>query len=388
VGVGVGTGATYTGFTVSLILYFNKPEKKYIDISKKNRIEKTGSEPKNDEILRSSFHSNSILFFGSSELSGDLEMLPNKFLNTYSNFDVVSIGSAGNQCFSIYCQLLANRDLLKNQKLVIMLSPTWFEGKPALAGTSSHVFNENISENYLNNILTRNDEFSLYTCNRILEFYKDYNSPNVAIRLANYYGISQKSIIHKIIFLPALITAKFIIRLKAFFFNSATFVVNKTIRKKNASEFNESKFSELSNLYLSQKIKNSNNNNWHINNSYFSDYINYSHGNLKMLQINRNKELSDFKMLVNLIEYYNCNAIFVLMPLNSFYYSNTQEFIPLINNIKQEIASNHNSSISKFLDLYEVYSKNNSYALLDDVMHLSNYGWLYTNNFVLTNFKK
>jgi poly-D-alanine transfer protein DltD len=68
-----------------------------------------------------------ITLLGSSELLSDSKALPHRFINSLFPVKTKALGHAGNQCLSIYCQLLANEAKLKVAPAVIVISPGWFE---------------------------------------------------------------------------------------------------------------------------------------------------------------------------------------------------------------------------------------------------------------------
>ncbi|MBI3238321.1 MAG: hypothetical protein HYZ43_05690, partial [Flavobacteriia bacterium] len=70
--------------------------------------------------------SETIYLMGSSELTHTSSAAPYNFIPDHFKTKVLAIGHAGNQCFSIYSQLLANQDKLENAPIVILLSPGWF----------------------------------------------------------------------------------------------------------------------------------------------------------------------------------------------------------------------------------------------------------------------
>ena len=100
------------------------------------------------QFLKSSDSAEIIYLLGSSELEKNSAAIPYNFISQHFTTQVKAIGHAGNQCLSIYAQLLANENRLKNTPLVIILSPGWFENKPA-KGTSSALFLEFNSERSL-----------------------------------------------------------------------------------------------------------------------------------------------------------------------------------------------------------------------------------------------
>jgi poly-D-alanine transfer protein DltD len=65
--------------------------------------------PSLEKIMLSGTDSSGVIYiFGSSELSSSVDAHPYRFINSNFKNKAIAIGHAGNQCFSIYSQLLAH----------------------------------------------------------------------------------------------------------------------------------------------------------------------------------------------------------------------------------------------------------------------------------------
>ncbi|HRG54194.1 MAG TPA: D-alanyl-lipoteichoic acid biosynthesis protein DltD, partial [Bacteroidia bacterium] len=116
-----------------------------------------------------------IFILGSSELTETSDALPYNFISKNFTTPLRGVGHAGNQCFSIYTQLLANEKKLKDARIVIILSPGWFESKSS-RGTTSPLFLEFNSDNFLNRILTAEpqNDFHQYAYKGVSHFYNEF----------------------------------------------------------------------------------------------------------------------------------------------------------------------------------------------------------------------
>jgi poly-D-alanine transfer protein DltD len=94
-----------------------------------------------DQFLKSSDSTETIFLLGSSELVYQSPAIPYNFISSHFKTKLKAVGHAGNQCFSIYTQLLANYQRLNNAPVVVIISPGWFESK-ASKGTTSKIFLE------------------------------------------------------------------------------------------------------------------------------------------------------------------------------------------------------------------------------------------------------
>ena len=157
-----------------------------------------------DWFLKSGKNSDIIFMLGSSELTRGGKGLPYYFINNNFITHVHAVGHAGNQCFSIYSQLLANEERLKNAPVVIVISPLWFQGDYAL-GTNPNCFLEYTTEKYLNKIVWNDsvEEFKKYEIKRISDFYNTYVSPTLGMRNAYILNATSENSFSKVFYLPA-----------------------------------------------------------------------------------------------------------------------------------------------------------------------------------------
>ena len=141
-------------FIIGFFIFDNNPDT--IDLVKGNqeettRIQANYSNGIQGEInfVSSLLNKNNICFLGSSEFGNPaVKYYPYNFLKDTLNTRVFAFGHAHHQCFSIYSQLVANQQELKNSNICIILSPSWF----ITEGTNIEAFIEFVPENYLKRI--------------------------------------------------------------------------------------------------------------------------------------------------------------------------------------------------------------------------------------------
>jgi poly-D-alanine transfer protein DltD len=165
-----------------------------------------------DQFLRGDSSGPALFLLGSSELVNNSGAVPYRFITKNFNTPVKAIGHAGNQCFSMFCQLLANTERLAHSRIVFIISPGWFESKNAL-GTSSEVFLEYNSERFLQKILSQepSNAFKIYASQRIAEMYPEFNAPSLPIKLLNFSGCASRSPFHKAAYLPLIAVDHFLL---------------------------------------------------------------------------------------------------------------------------------------------------------------------------------
>jgi D-alanyl-lipoteichoic acid biosynthesis protein DltD len=336
-----------------------------------------------DKFLLSNDSSETIVILGSSELNGSTEAIPYNFISDNFKTKVVGVGHAGNQCFSIYSQLLANENRLKNAPIVIILSPGWFESK-STKGTSSAIFLEYNSEWFLKTINKNSidNEFTAYENKRISQLYNEFNAPNLELKLMNYKHLASKSFIHAILFYPVILFDNLLISYKEKIVTQRK-QITVTDRKPIISEEISINWDSLLTASKVEITQNSNNNRFGINNQYYNDNIRGKRGKVEPVRVCFNQELEDFKMLLKLLKNKKANVSFVMSPLNPIYCKNLDDLSPTINVITDDIKQNGYCC----LNLFETDTLKYDKAVLFDIMHMSKYGWYKINKFIVETYK-
>jgi D-alanine transfer protein len=325
---------------------------------------------------------NTIYLLGSSELTGNSEAHPYNFIPKYYGTEVKAIGHAGNQCFSIYSQLLANKDKLEGSKIVIIISPMWFFSKEA-AGTSSPVYLEFNSARFIEKINQSNaDDFKAYAQKRTSDMFSEFASPGPELKQMHFEHQSGRSPVHAIVYNPLI-------------------KLNEALKEKKQSLIREDKYAPSSkssasstsnplnwdSLFIKSKertLAHATNNDWGINNAYYSAHIKGNTSEIRVDKLSRNLELKDLEMLLKLLKENDAAASFIIIPMNPHYYTNLKKADPIINKIENKIKDNG----FPYYNYWVTDSSNYDKALLTDVMHLSDYGWLKADQFIIQTYQK
>jgi D-alanine transfer protein len=322
------------------------------------------------------------LIFGSSELSSNhLKAICYRFFKE-NNIAVQTIGHAGFQCFAISSVLAANAGILKDGKIVINLSPVWFEGSYA-KGTNLECFFEYNNNYNLNEILTNvaiPKEYKKYYSQYISDKYGQINSPNAMINLIanqtkNEILYQPFNFMHQLVYKlnykndPHILT-----------FN----VIQKSLKKINTRySFKKPKINWDS-LYLNAltEFKNqSTNNNIGVENEYYTTWLKGNRSKL-IEPVTKNREFEDFKMLLLLCKQTNCHPIFTISPINTLCYSNPNDVKPIMTNVMEELDKNG----FKYLDLFTPNLIHYEKGVLEDIMHPGEYGWYQLDKYILDEF--
>ena len=342
-----------------------------------------------EQFLKSGNDAETIFLLGSSELTNGAETLPFNFLSTHFTTQVKGIGHAGNQCFSIYSQLLANENRLENAPVVIMLSPCWFYGKAA-KGTTTELFLEFNSSKFIENILNisnRSDlvPFKKYEVKRVGDFYTEFLNPDINLRLLFLEGQSSKSIGHKWVYYPVIKITEFCNILKQKLVDSYADKNDINFSANRKPIIPESISINWDSLFMTTKQEHLNistNNSWYINNDYYNQYVKGETQEISIVAEKDNQELEDFYMLVKLLRAKNANASFIIIPLNPYCYINTEEFTPFINLLETELKANQIPCLNLWSSDTATFDK----GVLSDIMHLSKYGWYQINKFIVETY--
>ncbi|ASS48550.1 MAG: hypothetical protein A3D31_07660 [Candidatus Fluviicola riflensis] len=324
--------------------------------------------------------SETIYLMGSSELTHTSSATPYNFIPDRFQTKVVAIGHAGNQCFSIYSQLLANQDKLENAPIVILLSPGWFHTHFS-AGTASVSFLEYNTPTFLNQVLANapDDEFRAYEAKRIADFYTEIVNPDLSLKLLNYEHQSSKSFIHKGCYYPLIALDEWLNEQKTEIVGKPQGRVHR--RKAIVSEDVDIKWDSLFSASKEEQLKRSTSNELWIEDAFFAE-TNGKLGELFPVSDANNTELEDFRMLVKLLKARKANVSFVIMPVNPGYYENSAELTPVIRQLEWELKING----LPWLNMWNDDPKTFDNGILSDVMHFSDYGWYRVNRFIVNTY--
>lgn len=323
------------------------------------------------------------LVFGSSELSSNhLKSICYHFFKE-KNIAVQTIGHAGFQCFAISSVLATNAEFLKNSKILIILSPGWFEGKYA-KGTELPCFFEynnqfSLSKHYESKYIPT--DYQLYFTNYLNRKYSQINSPNALINLLAHRGNIKYSLFNKVNELIYDYTKASHPEYKRLEYIEQDLVSSSS----NKYEFNKPilNWDSLNNSAINEFKKLSTNNDLGIENSYYDFWVKSKP--LKQIQIpSHNQEFEDLKALLNLCHQLKCKPIFTIMPINPLVYENAKGLVPVITNIKAELDKYQ----FHYLDMFTPNVTNYKKGVLEDIMHPGEYGWLQINQFLINEFGK
>ena len=323
---------------------------------------------------------NQLTLMGSSEFSenpfASFQFLPNEL-----GFAAVGFGHAHHQNFSILCEMLAANTWLPKSKVVIFLSPGWFETD----GTNSEAFLEFVPPHFLEKI---------WMDQSIEETYKIEIGRFIAENEANFSGMSYRMQSFLNLYLAKVEnnwTKQLRIKLEKSNPNWSngthyTYLIrqNPIVAQHVQFAFDEKK-KELGRQFLKQLS----NNNMYIDSSYFRQNLLNTDGTVKTgtvtsIDVENNREYKDFLLLLELFKKRNVDCSFVIQGLNPYYYSDLSKLNPLIRSLVNELDKANFPYINMFTTNKREYQP----GTLSDVMHLGDLGWMKINEFIYTTYFK
>ncbi len=324
------------------------------------------------ELVGSLIEKNGITLFGSSELANESSYIPYYFLPDSLGIRVNAFGHAFHQSYSMYCELLALKDYLKDSKICIILSPGWFEE----SGTNIESFLEFVKPNFLQRIITdqsisKNEKIQIgkYLYDN-LDLIKNPDSKiNYLVNLYKYNN------------LPVL--------------NSYLYKKNKEFKsiqyRLTSSKQLKQNGIQVNWKFVCQKLQNDfvrsiKSNNQFIEDAYFNSFLKTNDGTVKYSEFEEidenNPELADFKLLVDLLKKYKAKPSFIIQDLNPYHYKYLNRFNPTLNIIIAELKKNN----IPYLNMFTPDKKNYTPGTLTDKMHTGNLGWMKMNKFIVDTY--
>jgi D-alanine transfer protein len=324
------------------------------------------------ELVGSLTEKNGISLFGSSELSNETSYIPYYYLPDSLGIRVNGFGHAFHQSFSMYCELLALKDYLKDAKICIIVSPGWFEGE----GTNIEAFLEFVKPNFLQRIITDNSisEFEKYQIGKYL-FDNSELIKNPDRKIKYFTSLYEYN---KLPILSSYLIARNNEFSKIHYKLSRNSKLKKINRKINWSK----QFKGLQTEF----VKSINSNKQYISDNYFNSFLKTKDGSIPSEEFAnislKNQELKDFKLLINLLIEKKAKPSIIIQNLNPYYYNNLKGFNSTLAIILKLLEKNN----IPYLNMFTPNRKNYIPGILDDRMHSGNLGWMKMNKFIVDTY--
>ncbi|WP_323589789.1 D-alanyl-lipoteichoic acid biosynthesis protein DltD [Aliarcobacter butzleri] len=329
--------------------------------------------------LQTDLESGKIVLFGSSELVKypDQRFLPQKFFNNELNIPLRAQGNEGHQTFVIMSQLAAldNQTIRNNARIAILLSPSWFTGSNE-NGLTMPKFLEYMYSGMMNKLY-----FESETDDKYKYLISDYIKENVSL-------IKDPSFIYKY---PLNVLEKDYLNneMKKFIIQNFDY---KNIKVETLNYVKP----KLDYDKLRAEAKNieipSSNNNFGINNEYYSKYIepeiaknNFPFSIIIPPELDKNEEFQDFLVLLDFLDKYKIKPLFIMQDLNPYVFAgNREEANKLMAIIKSKVLE-HNF---EYMDMWTYKKEDFEMNSLTDIVHLDELGWIKVNQKIIDYFMK
>ena len=355
-----------------------KPKKTLIISGASNKeryLSSIGSDTKNQlALIESLIDKNTLTIFGSSELTNQTSFIPYNFLPDSLNMSCHAFGHAHFQSLAMYCQLLGMREYIRNSKIAIIVSPGWFE----FEGTNIEAFIENVRPEFLKRIIW--DSSISISDKKVIGKY--------LLRRADQIDFPSA----EIEYLQLLASNTTIIdeykrnHIKKNFLNNYQYKLIPNSQEKDNIVTKEINWERLLKRLKSDFLKSSKTNPYFISDSYFNRYIKkldeFRKKEYKPINEGANTELKDLLVLIRFLKKESVKPVFIVQGLNPHYYSNLHKFNPILKEIKVECKKMG----FPVLDLFSDKTANYEPGILNDVMHMGDYGWLKVNQFLMQSF--
>lgn len=336
-----------------------------------------------DYLLSTGSDHENIFMFGSSELTSASEANAYRFISKQFSTQLVAVGEAGNQCFSIYSQLLACRYRLDGAPVVIILSPGWFEGKYA-AGTTAPVYMNYVSPWMLQKMMYDSSAHCRrYVINRFASLYPDITSPAPMHREMYLRYCAGRDPFSAAYCTPLRIPISF-----SFLNVPFTYIVPSResqvpdARHTIVPDSVSINWDSLLQAARTKALAGITTNSIGINDDYYNQFVKGKTSKVHPVPRSSNTELEDFHELVKLLKDRNVNASFIIMPMHPHYYTNLHELQPVMDEITTTLADAKLPVYNMFVTDTAAYDK----ALLTDVMHPGDYGWYRMSRFIIETY--
>ncbi|RZV17141.1 D-alanyl-lipoteichoic acid biosynthesis protein DltD [Aliarcobacter butzleri] len=329
--------------------------------------------------LQTDLESGKIVLFGSSELVKypNQRFLPQKFFNNELNIPLRVQGNEGHQTFVIMSQLAAldNETIRNNARVVVLLSPSWFTGSNE-NGLTMPKFLEYMYSGMMNKLY-----FESETDDKYRYLISDYIKENVSL-------IKEPSFIYKY---PLNVLEKDYLNNEI-----KKFIIQNFDYKNVKVEIPNYVKPKLDYDRLRVEAKNieipSSNNNFGINNEYYSKYIepeiaknNFPFSIIIPPELDKNEEFQDFLVLLDFLDNYKIKPLFIMQDLNPYVFAgNREEANELMATIKSKVLE-HNF---EYMDMWTYKKEDFEMNSLTDIVHLDELGWIKVNQKIIDYFMK
>jgi D-alanine transfer protein len=329
-----------------------------------------------------------VVVLGSSEMTTkSLAAIPYNFFNAHG-IPCVGLGHEGFQSLAMLTQLQLMHEYLDSMRLVIILSPGWFEGEYA-EGTPLATF------------LEYNDEHFLYYANvgnaaswkPAQAHVEDYvgreifeiNSASSVLRMMAYNSYARRTPVHRALYAPFIAENRLYCEKKLQIMDSLYGGYTNRHRGDAAGSYScpQVNWDSLEKAALVNFAAQSTNNELGISDTYYDQWMRRKPlHKVKPVAPEKNQELQDLIVLLDMLKHYHCKPLFVMQPLNPLAFSNLEALDPAIARVAQEVTARGFGFCNLYTSDRNVYKK----GILSDFQHFGEYGWYKVDRAICSHF--
>jgi len=333
------------------------------------------------EELKIDLESGKIVIFGSSELThNDQKFIPQNYFNKELHLPLRVQGHAGAQCFVIMSQLAAlnNKDLRRDARVVIFLSPGWFSKYSE--GTSVPLFLEYMYSGMMYRLFFESDiedKYKKLVGDYIFSHHTDFKNLTYLYKYGMQYSLDIATV------------------------NPLNKLINKSLKKQltiKSTNYSlvQYKMPFLNYTKLKEEAKKvskpSTTNNWGINDDYYTKYVlpkiqkdKFPYDIETPSSLSKNQEYQDFLNLVELLKAYKIKPLFIMQDLHPYVYvENRDSMNPILSSIKEVLEENEYG----YLDMWSYTKEEYEMGTLTDIMHTGELGWVKINQKIIEHFMR
>ena len=343
----------------------------------------------NDYVMDNILKKETIVVLGSSELFSNDEIAYPPYLYNYgySNYNSILMGRGYMQSIHHAMSIGALSNNIKNNKVVLIISPQWFTE----AHLSSDIYSSRFSEaNYIEFLKNKNisKENKMKVAERLESLLT--SDPTELEKINKYEDIYlYHNDVNPINFLKIKIYDGFINLKNNYNLTKEFKNINNSINYNNYVDANEINYNKLLEKAESVAKIQCTTNEFGISDNYFNTYVKDNLESRKNSEQNssyvKSKEYDDLQLFLDICKDLKIEPLLISVPVNGRWYDYTgfskEDRNQYYQNIR-DIASKNNVELADFSDKeYELY-------FLKDIMHLGWKGWVYLDEAIYNFYQK
>ena len=353
--------------------WFSKPTAEEIEKSASSMSVNVlkGNVMKNEAVASGDY----LPFFGSSELSRFDAYHPSVLAKKYDrDYTPFLLGAPGTQSLTHFQMMNSMGEKLRGKKAVFIISPQWFVKDGVSDPMFSNFYSPLQMNQYLMN-LEKPDEYDQYLGKRLLHFSSIKKDTEMKATLKGLkQGEAPTTLEHK----KETYTYHMLSKQDYLFSRFKLKTYSDKIEKKTKYLPDEYSVEELDKRAYARGVKATDNNEFQIINRFYTSRIAPIKGNLKNSQADFNflesPEYRDFQLVLNTINKYDMDVLFVIPPVNALWSSYTGLSTDMLDAFSKKITYQLQSQ--GFNHIADYTQRRAEPYFMEDTIHIGWRGWV------------